>query len=335
MIPGEARASCGARSHPLYLAVITATRSVVGAIGSTPIVDLQHIVEPGMAQVSLKLEGANPTGSKKDRMAKEVIEAAERRGDLRPGQPVVEYTGGSTGTSLALICAATGHKLFIVSSDAFSQEKRDHMAALGATLELIPSDQQRITEALIKAMIQRASEIAREEDAYWTDQLNNPDASRGYEPLGREIIDQLGSLDAYVDSIGTAHGIIGVAAGLKAAGSSAEIVGIEPAESPIITEGRTGAHRIEGMGLGFVVPAWDGTVVDSVETVSSEEAYAMARRLSAEEGIFAGPSTGANVAVALRVAARLGTGKKVATLACDHGMKYLSTELYRNVSKRD
>jgi cysteine synthase len=313
-------------------AVTTVSCSVVDAIGNTPIVELKHLVQPGMARVFVKLEGSNPTGSKKDRMAKEVIEAAERRGDLKPGQPVVEYTGGSTGTALALMCAATKHKLFIVSSDAFSQEKLDHMAALGAQVVIVKSDQQRITQDLIKSMIQRASEIAKDENAYWTDQLNNHDASRGYEPLGREILDQAGPIDAYVDSIGTAHGIIGVAAGLRQVGSRAEIVGIEPAESPIITQGKTGAHRIEGMGLGFIVPSWSESVVDSMETVSSEEAHDMSRRLSAEEGIFAGSSSGANVAVALRVAARLGRRKTVATIACDHGMKYLSTEVYRNAA---
>ncbi|MEZ0324387.1 MAG: PLP-dependent cysteine synthase family protein [Fimbriimonas sp.] len=307
----------------------SAVSSIIDTIGSTPVVQLRQLVSPGMASVFVKLEGTNPTGSKKDRMAREVIESAARRGELKDSQPVVEYTGGSTGTSLALVCAATGHKLFIVSSDAFSQEKRDHMTALGAEVLLVQSDRQQITQALIKAMIQKASEIASQENAFWTDQLNNRDAARGYEALGHELIAQIGVIDAYVDSIGTAHGIIGVSAGLRSGGSLAKVVGVEPAESPVITQGKTGAHRIEGMGLGFVAPHWNESVTDSMETVSSEEAHAMARRLASEEGIFAGASTGANVVAALRIAARLGPHKTVATIAVDNGMKYLSTEVYR------
>lgn len=309
------------------------SRSILDAIGKTPIVELRRLVELGMARVLVKVEGANPTGSKKDRMAREVILSAERDGRLKPGQPVVEYTGGSTGTSLALVCAATGHPLHIVTSDAFSQEKRDHMAALGARIVVVPSVDGRITKELIDSMIARAGEIADQMGAYWTDQLRNPDATRGYHGLGEEIWEQSdGRVDAYVESVGTAHSILGVAQVLRARNPNVEIVAVEPAESPILSQGRTGGHRIEGIGIGFVPPAWDGSKVNAIEVVSSEEAFTMARRLSEEEGIFAGASSGANVAAALRLAARLGEGTTVATLAVDSGMKYLSTEVYRGTS---
>lgn len=334
----------------------TAPRTILDAIGNTPMVELRRLIRPAMARVLVKIEGANPTGSKKDRMAREVIAAAERDGRLKSGQPVVEYTGGSTGTSLALVCAVTGHKLYIVTSDAFSQEKRDHMRALGAEVVVIPSEDGRITAELFKTMIARASEIAEERGAFWTDQLNNRDAAPGYHGLGQEIWEGATSpspfstqekrergpggegsgagLDSYVESVGTAHGILGVAQVLREKNPTIEIVAVEPAESPILSQGKTGAHRIEGIGLGFMPPLWDPSIVYSIETVSSDDAYAMARRLAAEEGIFAGASSGANVAAALRVAARLGEGKTVATIAVDSGMKYLSTEVYRDVSAK-
>lgn len=304
--------------------------SILDAIGNTSIVQLHKLVGPAMARVLVKIEGANPTGSKKDRMAKEVIQAAERDGRLKPGQPVVEYTGGSTGTSLALVCAATGHPLHIVSSDAFSQEKLDHMRALGAEVVIIRSDGGKIDAPLFRAMIERASEIADEKGAFWTDQLNNTDAARGYHGLGQEIWAQSGGqVDVYVESVGTSHSILGVAQILKSKNPKIEIVAVEPAESPVLSGGETGAHKIEGIGLGFVPPLWDGSQVSAVDSVSTDDAYAMARRLSREEGVFAGGSSGANVAAALRVAERLGEGKTVVTLAVDSGTKYLSTEIYR------
>ncbi len=319
-------------------------KSILAAIGSTPIVELRKLVKPGMARVLVKIEGANPTGSKKDRMAREVIQAAERDGRLKSGQAVVEYTGGSTGTSLALVCAATGHPLFIVTSDAFSQEKRDHMAALGAELEVIPSENGQITADLIKSMIARASEISQQKGAFWTDQLNNDDATRGYYGLGEEIWEQAGGhVDAYVESVGTSHSILGVSHILQERNPEIEIIVVEPAESAVLSGEKTGAHRIEGIGLGFVPPAWKRSIgfqpmgtegilpsfISAVDSVSTDDAYAMARLLAKEEAIFAGGSSGANVVAALRIAERLGEGKTVVTLAVDSGMKYLSTEIYR------
>lgn len=305
--------------------------SVLDSIGNTPLVELRRLVPAGSARVVVKVEGSNPTGSMKDRMALAAIDAAEAQGVLPPGGTVVEYTGGSTGTSLALVCAARGYRLRIVTSDAFSQEKRDHMAALGADVVLEPSDRQRITEDLIKRMIARAQGIAQDEGAWWVDQLNNHDAARGYEALGDEIWSQTGGeVDAFVQSVGTAHSIHGTVVALRRHAPDIHTVAVEPAESPVLSTGVTGGHRIEGVGIGFVPPLWDPADASEMDVVTSEGAHDMARRLAREEGLFAGASSGANVAAALRLAARLGPGRTVATVLCDSGMKYLSTEVYRS-----
>lgn len=304
--------------------------SVLDAIGNTPIVELRHVVPAGHARVLVKLESRNPTGSMKDRMAFASISAAERDGRLPPSGTVVEYTGGSTGTSLALVCAAKGYPLRIVTSDAFSLEKRDHMRALGAELTIVPSDEGRITADLIRAMIERARRLGDEPGSWWVDQLNNADAADGYEPLGEEIWESTGgSVDAFVHSVGTAHSFHGTVAGLRRHRPDLLTVAIEPAESPILSEGRTGAHRIEGMGLGFVVPMWEPSDASEITTVSTDEAWAMARRLAREEALFGGASSGANVVAAIRIAERLGPGHTVVTLQVDSGLKYLSTPIYR------
>lgn len=304
--------------------------SVLGSIGQTPLVPLRRLGSREHARVVLKMESANPTGSMKDRMAQAAIEGAERDGRLRPGGTVVEYTGGSTGVALALVCAAKGYRCRLVSSDAFSREKIDHMRALGAEVTIIPSDHGKITEALIKSMIARAAEYAKEPGAFWTDQLNNRDIHRGYHALGEEIWAQTGGVDAFVHSVGTAHSIMGVAEALRKARVDVRIVAVEPAESPILSEGRSGGHRIEGIGIGFVPPLWDPRVATDIVSIGSDEAYAMSRRLARDEGLFAGPSTGANVDAALRVARTLPRDATVATLMVDTGLKYLSTELYRS-----
>lgn len=302
---------------------------VLGVIGNTPLVPLRRLGSPDHARVVLKLESANPTGSMKDRMAQAAIEAAERDGRLRPGGTVVEYTGGSTGVALALVCAAKGYRCRLVSSDAFSREKLDHMAALGAEVTIVPSDRGQITEALIKAMIARAAQFASEPGAFWTDQLNNRDIHRGYHSLGEEIWTQSGGVDVFVQSVGTAHSITGVSEALRKQRADVRVLAVEPEESPILSEGRTGGHRIEGIGIGYVPPLWDPRVADEIARVSSEEAYEMARRLAREEALFAGPSTGANVTAALRVARTLPPHATVATIMVDTGLKYLTTELYR------
>lgn len=304
---------------------------ILHAIGNTPIVQLRKVVPPGSANIFVKLEWSNPTGSMKDRMAQSMIYRAEEDGRLPPGGTVVEYTGGSTGTSLGLICAAKGYRLKIVTSDAFSLEKRDHMKALGAELTLVPSEGGRTTEKLIREMIEVAREMSNEPNTYWTDQLNNYDHIAGYHALGEEIWEQTnGQVDAFVQSVGTAASIRGVSEVLKEKKPSIKVFAVEPAESAILSGGGTGAHNIEGIGIGFTPPLWDADIVDEVLCVSTADAKAMARSLASEEALFAGTSSGANVVVALSVAEKLGRGATVVTLMIDTGLKYLSTDLYRS-----
>ena len=305
--------------------------TILDLIGRTRILPLRQLVPAGSARILVKLEAENPTGSMKDRMALAMIEAAEADGRLKPGGSVVEYTGGSTGVSLAFVCAAKRIPLRIVTSDAFSQEKRDHMAALGAELALVPSPTGGTTKALTLEMIETARKLAAEPGAFWTDQLNNRDPLPAYERMAEEIREQVeGRIDAFVQSVGTGGSLRGIATRLRAHDPSVRIVAVEPEESAVLSGRPSGSHKIEGTGAGFVVPLWTEGLADAIETVSTLEAMATARRLAREEGIFAGTSTGANVAAALRVAARLGAGHTVVTLAVDSGMKYLSTPLYGN-----
>jgi cysteine synthase A len=305
------------------------TLGILEAIGGTPVVELRRLVPAGSARVLVKLESHNPTGSMKDRMARAVVEGAVASGRLKPGGRVVEYTGGSTGTSLAFVCAAKGHPITLVTSDAFSREKQDHMRALGATVVVLPSTDGRTTKELMERMIARAAELSAASDSFYADQFRNPDAAAGYAPVGHELWEQAGRrVDAFVQSVGTAQSITGVAGALRRRNPAAMIVAVEPAESAVLSGGASGAHHIEGIGPGFVPPIWRPDLVDEIVRVSTEEAQAMARRLAREEAIFAGTSTGANVITAIRLAQRLGGGRTVATLACDSGLKYLSTDLY-------
>lgn len=303
--------------------------TVLEMIGRTRMLPLRRMVPEGSARILLKLEYENPTGSMKDRMALAMVEAAEADGRLKPGGSVVEYTGGSTGVSLAFVCAAKGIPLQIVTSDAASKEKRDHMQALGARLTVIASPGGATTKALTLELIETARKLASAPGCYWTDQLNNGDVLSTYARMGHEIWEQAeGRVDAFVQSVGTAGSLRGISTHLREHFKNVHVVAVEPAESAVLSGGASGSHRIEGTGAGFVVPLWNATVADEIQQVSTDEAMATARRLALEEGIFAGTSTGANVAVALRVAERLGSGHHVVTLACDSGMKYLSTPLY-------
>jgi len=303
---------------------------VLGAIGNTPLVQLRRIVPPGSARVVAKLESANPTGSMKDRMARAAIAGAVADGRLSPGATVVEYTGGTTGISLALVCAALGHRLEIVFGDAFSEEKALTMRAFGANVTVVPSRDGRITEALIQEMIRVAGEISRRPGHWWCDQLNNHDAVAGYHALGEELWRQTGGhVDAFVQSVGSAHSIHGTARALRGHRPELQVFAVEPAESAVLSGGPSGAHLIEGIGIGFVPPLWHRDEVDAILGVSTAEAKAMTRRLAREEGILGGTSTGANVAAALRVAERLGPAATVATIVCDSGLRYLSTDVFR------
>jgi cysteine synthase len=305
---------------------------ILQAIGNTSIVRLRKVVPAKCADVLVKLEWENPTGSVKDRMAHAVISRAEEDGRLKPGGTVVEYTGGSTGASLALVCAAKGYRIQIVSSDAFSQEKLDQMAALGAELTLVQSEGGRTTKNLILDMIEAARRLSEAPNTYWTDQLNNHDSIAGYYSLGEEIWKQTkGEIDAFVHCVGTAASSRGVATVLKKYKPGIKIVVVEPAESSVLLGGKPGPHKIEGVGIGYTPPLWDPALVDDIVAVKTNDAKEMARRLAREEGLFAGTSSGANVVAAIQIGERLGSGAKVVTLMADSGLKYLNTDVYRKV----
>jgi cysteine synthase A len=304
---------------------------ILQAIGNTSLVQLRKVVPQGAADVFVKLEWENPTGSMKDRMALAALAQAEADGRLKPGDTVVEYSGGSTGASLALVCAAKEYRLKIVTSDAFSQEKRDHMAAFGAELTIVPSEGGLTTKKLILDMIEAARRLSQEPNTFWFDQLNNKDSIAGYHPLGEEIWTQTdGKVGAFVHSAGASASSRGVAMVLKRRKPAVEVHVVEPAESAVLSGGPPGAHRIEGTGIGRTPPLWEPTLVDGIVPVSTDDAEKMARRLAREEALFAGTSSGANVVAALQVAKRLGPGATVVTLMVDSGLKYLSTGVYRS-----
>ena len=303
--------------------------SVLDAIGNTPLVRLRRIVAPGSADVVVKLESFNPTSSYKDRMALAMIEGAEKRGALRKGMRVVEYTGGSTGSSLALVCAMKGYEFHPLSSDAFSAEKLDTMRAFGADLELLASDGGKVTPALFDRFKARIAELAKDPNTYWTDQFNNADAIDGYANIGREIAEQVGTVDAFVGMVGTAGMLVGVSRALRHANPSTRIVALEPSTSTFLTTGKGGAHRVEGTAAGFWPPHLTKGSYDEVRVIDENAGRVMARRAAREEGIFAGTSTGLNLLAAVELARELGPGKVVATVACDTGLKYLAGDLFK------
>lgn len=307
----------------------TLVSSVLHAIGCTPLVRLQRLVAAGSADVVVKLEYFNPTGSYKDRMALAMIEGAEKRGTLRPGMRVVEYTGGSTGSSLAMVCAMKGYAFHPLSSDAFAAEKLDTMRAFGAELELVPSDGGRVTPALFDRFKARIKELAQDPNTFWTDQFNNPDAIDGYANIGRELFEQAGRVDAFVGMVGTGGMLVGVSQALTQSHAGARIIALEPSTSPFLTTGKGGAHRVEGTAAGFRPPHLVAGSYDEARAIDENEGRAMARRAATVEGIFAGASTGLNLLAALAVAKELGPGKVVATVAVDTGLKYLAGDLYK------
>ncbi len=303
--------------------------NIIDAIGNTPLITLKNIVPANSARIIAKLESANPTGSMKDRMAKAVIESAQRKGLINRESTIVEYTAGTTGVSLALVCASLGYKFHAVFSDAFSNEKRITMKAFGAAITDVLSDNKKITAQLIKEMIEKAGVLSKQNNHWWSDQLNNRDAETGYYPLGDEIWEQSnGNVDAFVHTVSTAHSIHGTTKSLLKHNSSIKIFAVEPDESAVLSGRPSGSHKIEGIGIGFIPPLWQPEIVNEILTVTTEEAMIMARRLAKEEGIFAGTSTGANLVASLRIAERLDRGKTVATIIVDSGLRYISTPLY-------
>lgn len=308
--------------------------SVLQAIGNTPVVRLKNVVTPSMADVLVKLEYYNPTASYKDRMALAMIEGAEARGDLRPGMRVVEWTGGSTGSSLAMVCAIKGYKFTAISSDGFSDEKLRTMRLFGGDLEIFPAPGGKLVPELYQQMKRRAEDLAKAPGTFYTDQFHNADAVKAYMGIGRELVEQAGAdLTAFCGGVGTAGMLVGVSRALKAAGCQARIVALEPTTSPALSKGKGGPHRVEGMAAGFRPAHLKDEDFDEVRTVEELEARAMARRLATEEGIFAGTSSGLNVVAALQLAQELGPGRRVATVAVDSGFKYLSGDLYREDAK--
>ena len=306
--------------------------NILNAIGRTPAVRLRRVVPHDAADVIVKVESFNPTASYKDRMALAMIEGAEARGALRPGMRVIEFTGGSTGSSLAMVCAAKGYTFAPLSSDAFAREKIQTMEAFGASVEIVPSDGGKVTPALFDRFKARIAVLKDQPGTFWTDQFNNTDALNGYRQIGVELLEQVGSIDAFCGGVGTAGMLVGVSRALKAGGSKARIVALEPTGSPVLTTGKGGAHRVEGIAPGFVPPHLKPGDYDEARAIDEEEAREMARRLAREEGIFAGISSGLNVVAALQLARELGAGRRVATVAVDSGLKYLAGDLFHRPS---
>ncbi len=300
------------------------------AIRNTPIVKLNKVVPDYAADVWVKLEGGNPTGSYKDRMALAIIEGAEIRGDLKPGMTVVEYTGGSTGSGLAFVCAVKGYKFHVISSDAFAKEKLDTMRAFGAKLEVIHSQSGKINSNLINQMIDRAKKLATKDDYFFSDQLNNADIIKGFEKMGLEILEQIdGSIDAFTCSVGTAGAFMGVSNILLDSDKDTKIVALEPASAPYYSKNQPdGDHRVEGIGLGFELPLLDKNNYHEARGIDESEAREMAKLLASEEGIFGGTSSGLNVVGAIQLAEELGKCKTVVTIAVDTGLKYLTGNLF-------
>jgi cysteine synthase A len=298
-------------------------------VGGTPLVQLHKVVPDDAADVFVKLEWFNPTGSYKDRMALAMVEEAERRGDLRDGMTVVEYTGGSTGSSLAYVCAVKGYSFKVVSSDAVAEEKLKTMIAFGADLTIIESVGGKITPDLVPRMIEQAAKFASEPDTYWTDQLNNADSLVGYRKIGDELLEQLDRpIDVFCAMVGTGGLTMGVSSALADGGSEARIVVLEPASSPFLTKGEAGTHGVEGTGIGYLPPLLDQNRYNEARAIEESDGREMARRLAAEEGLLAGTSTGLNVVGAIDIALELGPANTVVTVAVDTGLKYLAGDLY-------
>ncbi len=299
------------------------------AVGNTPLVRLTRVVPEDGADVWLKLESGNPTGSYKDRMAISVIGRALARNDVQPGDRVVEYTGGSTGMALAFVCARLGLRFTAVSSDAFSDVKLRAMRAYGAEVIVEPSEDGAITPELIARMRDRAYALAARPGSFYADQFGSADVRAGYVPMGREIAEQTaGQLDVLCAGVGTGGALMGSVDGLEQSGVRCEVVALEPAQSPLLTTGVGGPHRVEGIGVGFEPPFLERGRCSEIRAVDENDAMAMARRLAAEEGLLCGTSTGLNVSAAAELARTLGPGRTVVTLGCDAGSKYLTGGLF-------
>ncbi|MEO5601970.1 MAG: cysteine synthase family protein [Cyclobacteriaceae bacterium] len=302
---------------------------ILNAIGNTPLVQLKKIVPENCAAIYLKLEYFNPTGSYKDRMALSIISEAERKGILKPGMTVVEFTGGSTGTSLALVCSAKGYSFKAVSSDAFAKEKLKSMEMFGAELVVIPSVDGKITPELFADMTRMVEQLTTSGNAFRPDQFYNTDALKGYQEMGKEILDHIGRpVDVFCAGVGTAGMLTGVATELKKKNPATRVVALEPASAPLISTGVKGSHKIEGIGVGIIPPLLHKDQYDEILEIDETDARMMAKLLVTQEGILAGTSSGLNVVAAIALGKKLGPDYAVVTVACDSGMKYFAGGLF-------
>lgn len=305
-------------------------KNILDCIGNTPLIELEYEnSNQSGAKLLVKLEMLNPTGSMKDRMALSIIEEAEKCGKITLGDSIVECSSGSTGSSLTQVCTAKGYPITIVTSDAFSSEKLNHMRALGADLILIPSKGRGITKQLFQNMIDKTFELSQSSNVYWPDQMHNQDMLLGYKKLGCEIWNQTkNKISCFVHAVGSCGSLRGVSTQLREFDPSISICAVEPTESAVLSGGPSGSHSIEGIGAGFVVDHWSPDLADRIVTVSSDEANNTALWLAKKHCIFSGPSSGANVAAAIKVAKSMSQDDVVVTLLPDSGFKYLSTPLY-------
>lgn len=301
------------------------------AIGETPMVDIPSLRPEEGASISMKWEGANPTGSLKDRMARAIVEAAREREDIEPGDPVVEFTGGSTGTSLAFVCAVLGHPFHVVTADCVADEKVASMRALGARVKLVETPDGTAYDGLFDDLREEALRVRDQTGAYFANQFENRDQLDGYEAFGNEILNQRPDVDEFVMIVGTGGCAMGTARTLRDADVRISVV--EPAGSPILTEGTAGEHSVQGTAIVGSPPLVDDDAYDQVYTVPDEEGIERVREIAREEGMLVGTSTGMNVTAAQRIAADRDPDATVVTVACDTGLKYLSGGLYEGLEE--
>ncbi|NFK79763.1 cysteine synthase A [Clostridium botulinum] len=296
----------------------------IDLIGNTPMFKLNNMQEENMADVYIKLEKFNPGGSIKDRAALGMIEEGEKMGKIRRGDIIVEPTSGNTGIGLAMVGRLKGYKVIIVMPDSMSIERRNMIKAYGAELVLTEGNKG------MTGAIEKAEELARDKKGYFIPQQfsNRANSKKHYETTAVEILKDVDDLDAFVASVGTGGTIAGIGRRLKEFNKNIKVVAVEPYNSPVISGGKAAPHKIQGIGAGFIPDVYEKDVVDDVMTITDEESYEYARRFGAEEGILVGISSGANIAAAIKIAKKLGKGKKVVTVAPDGGEKYISTGLY-------
>ena len=302
--------------------------NILETIGNTPLVKLSRIVPQDCADIYVKLEYFNPTGSYKDRMALAIIEEAEKRGEINGSTRIVEFTGGSTGSSLAFVCAVKGYQFRAITSDAFAKEKLQTIQLFGAELEIVPSVNGAITPDLFERMEARVLQL-QGEGCYWTKQFENMDAKIGYSHLAKEMMQQVNKpINIFCAAVGTAGMLSGVSRVLQEADAATHIVALEPSTSAFLSRGEKGSHRVEGVGTGRMPQLLRKTDYHEARAIDENKARETARLLAKKEGRFAGTSSGLNICAAIELGKELGPGHTIVTVACDSGMKYLAGDLF-------